>query len=363
MEASSEYMRRKITIEFIRSEVEKEGYILITDIYKNSKQKLELKCPRGHTYFVSWNHWDSLNSRCCYCHTENTKPTIEFIRAEFAKEGYTLLTEIYENNSQKLKYICPHGYKHQITWGHWNTSKARCPCCTNNLKYTLEQAMQEYKKMGYTLLATKYINNKTNMECKCDKGHIVYMSLYAIMHGHKCQICIGNKKHTIGFIRAEFAKKEYTLLSTNYKNNKQKLKYRCKLGHIHYMRFDSFGSGRECPTCKKIKLFINRSGEKHWNWKGGISKEPYCQEWTKKLRGFIKKRDGYKCMNPCCNSKNPNRLSVHHIEYDKKLCGHKHLITVCTSCNIKANTDRDFHESWYKAIMYRRYGYIYDKRN
>jgi hypothetical protein len=358
-------MRRKLTIEFVRSEFEKEGYKLVTKIYKNSKQKLELVCPRGHTWSVSWNHWGSLGSRCIYCYDEDTILTIEYIRSEFEREGYTLLTTVYENNRQKLDYICPNGYKHQITWGHWDTSKARCPChdCNligNNIKYTLEQAGQEFKKVGYTLLVDEYINSKIKMKCKCNRGHIVYMSLYAIMHGHKCQICVKNKRLTIDFVKKEFAKKGYTLLSINYKNNKQKLKYRCRLGHVHYMRFDSWSNGRECPTCKKIKLSINRSGNKHWNWRGGISCEPYCQDWTKEYREYIKERDGHKCLNPYCTSKNPNELSVHHIDYNKKSCGPENLITVCRSCNTRANTDRVWHTNWYQAILNKKYGYIYE---
>lgn len=289
-------MRKKPTIDFIRIEVEKKGYKLVTDVYINSKQKLELLCSRGHTWFVSWNHWDSAGVRCPYCYAEDTKPSIEFIKSEFEKEGFNLLSDVYINNSTKLKYRCPNGYEHQITWGHWNTSKARCPChkCNtngNNLKYTLEYSIQKFKEIGYTLLATKYVNCKTNMKCICNKGHIMYMSLYSIMHGHRCKIC------------------EIT----------------------------------------------NRSGSCNSNWKGGISKEPYCQDWTKDLKEYVKQRDNYKCLNPYCNSKVSDKLTVHHINYNKKVCGPENLITICRSCNGKANKDRGWHESWYKAVLYRRY--------
>ena len=358
----------KPSIDFIRAEVEKEGYKLVTNVYSGNKQKLELICPRGHTYFVSWNHWSghNSNSRCMHCYIEDTKPSIEFIKAAFEKEGYTLLTTEYKNNSTKLKYICPNGYRHQITWGHWNTSKARCPChaCNtigNNIKYTLEQAVQEYKKIGYTLLATEYSNSNTKMKCICDENHTVYMSLYSIMHGHKCQICVRNGKLSIEEVRESFKKEGYTLLSTIYEGNKQKLKYRCDQEHIHWMRFDGWAKGQRCPTCYRIRMSIERSGSGHWNWKGGISGDSYCPIWKdKEYAESIKQRDGYKCMNPCCNSKNPNNLVRHHINYDKQDCRLKNIITTCTSCNPAANTDRAWHEAWYKAIMYRRYGYTYE---
>ena len=171
-------MRRKPTIDFIRADVEKKGHKLITDIYINSKQKLELVCPRGHTWFVSWNHWDSAGVRCPYCYFERRSPSIDFIRNEFKKEGYILLSDVYVNNRTRLYYICPSGHKHWITWGHWNTSKARCPYCSGRIKYSLYSAVQKFRNINYILLADEYINSKINMRCMCDKGHIVYICLW-----------------------------------------------------------------------------------------------------------------------------------------------------------------------------------------
>jgi len=96
------------------------------------------------------------------------------------------------------------------------------------------------------------------------------------------------------------------------------------------------------------------SGEKNPNWKGGISCEPYCFEWSfRDFKDFIKERDGYKCLNPCCN-RNYLRVCLHHIDYNKKNCCPNNLITLCVSCNSKANTNREWHESWYKAIVLKR---------
>ena len=201
------------------------------------------------------------------------------------------MSDTYINNCTKLHYICPKGHKHWVTWGHWNTSKSRCPYCVGQMKYTLQYAVQKFRDIGYILLADVYINSKIKMKCRCKNGHIVYMSLYSVLNGHKCRIC----------------------------------------------------------------TVINNRGSGNPNWKGGISKEPYCQDWTKDLKEFVKQRDCHRCLNPYCNSKNPNDLTVHHINYNKKLCGVEDLITICRSCNNKANSDREWHESWYKAILYRRY--------
>ena len=116
-----------------------------------------------------------------------------------------------------------------------------------------------------------------------------------------------------------------------------------------------FYGKRHSEKTKQTIRIKNSSGrfksENNPNWKGGISKEPYCQNWTKELKKFIKQRDGYKCMNPCCKAKNPNDLTVHHIDYNKKNCDTSNLITICRSCNARANFNREKHMVFYQKIM------------
>lgn len=103
------------------------------------------------------------------------------------------------------------------------------------------------------------------------------------------------------------------------------------------------------------KQIVSIIGENNPNWRGGISCDPYCDAWhDKEYKEEIKKRDGYKCLNPDCY-KNDDVLSVHHINYNKQDCRPLNLITLCRSCNARANFYRRWHKSWYEAIIYRRY--------
>lgn len=114
-------------------------------------------------------------------------------------------------------------------------------------------------------------------------------------------------------------------------------------------------TGKQVSDYTKQKMSESKSGCNHPNWKGGISTEPYCEIWSdKEYKESIKQRDGYKCLNPFCSNKN-KQLCTHHINYIKKDCKPKNLITLCQSCNVKANTDRNWHIGWYQAIMFRRY--------
>ena len=123
-----------------------------------------------------------------------------------------------------------------------------------------------------------------------------------------------------------------------------------------------WSKGRKFSKEHRKKLSDNHADftlDKHPRWKGGRSFEPYCLEWTEALKRYIKERDGDRCLNPDCFN-NSKRLSVHHINYNKKFCDSSNLITLCTSCNSRANVDKQWHEAWYKAIINRRYGGIYN---
>ena len=92
-------------------------------------------------------------------------------------------------------------------------------------------------------------------------------------------------------------------------------------------------------------LSIARTGFKHWNWMGGISREPYSIDWTKTLKRSIRERDNYICQL-CSQYGNV----VHHIDYDKKNCNPDNLINLCKSCNSKVNGNRNYWKNYFKNI-------------
>jgi len=83
------------------------------------------------------------------------------------------------------------------------------------------------------------------------------------------------------------------------------------------------------------------SKENHFNWKGGISFEPYSINWTQTLKRSIRERDGYACQL-CGKLQGDEAFSVHHIDYDKKNCDPKNLVTLCRGCHTKTNYNREY---------------------
>jgi len=107
------------------------------------------------------------------------------------------------------------------------------------------------------------------------------------------------------------------------------------------------------------KFRNNLTGDKAAGWKGGISCEPYCDIWLDKdYKQSILERDNNKCQNPDCWN-TVKSLALHHINYIKKDCDPWNLITLCTSCNSRANKNRKKHILFYQNIMKEKYGYKY----
>jgi hypothetical protein len=224
------------------------------------------------------------------------KLTYEFVKAQFEKENYILVSTEYIEAHNKLDYICPKGHQHSIKWNHWQ-QRGRCPYCYGNIKPTFYKIKESFENYGYILLSKEYVNNHT------------------------------------------------------------KLNYRCPKGHEHSIGWNDWRGSHKCPTCAYTTNSLNQMGSKNHQWNGGASYEPYCPIWSdKEYKEDIKLRDGNKCLNPTCNKKD-NRLHIHHIDYNKKNCCPSNLITLCGSCNVKANTNREWHTAWYKALLFRRYNY------
>jgi len=280
--------------------------------------------------------------------------TYEFVKEQFENEGYMLLDNLYKEAHHKLKYKCSNGHVHEVSWAKWKVGR-RCPYCSGKAKPSIDLIRQEFEKEGYLLLSTEYVNIRTRLKYKCPKGHIHYVRWSDWRHkGTRCFYCSGNESPTIGFIRRSFAKENYIMLTNEYVNNKKKLSYICPEGHVGKISWNDWSyRGGRCPAC----FFINNSGDKHYNWKGGISCEPYCDMWAdKEFKEDIKSRDNYECQNPDCWGTN-KQLCLHHINYNKKECGPTNLITLCKSCNSRANYNRKWHKKFYSNIIKKKYNY------
>jgi len=181
----------------------------------------------------------------------------------------------------------------------------------------------------------RYIKKETRLcECGCRKSFICYPSenrRFINFHQHRG---INN-----GFYRKHHKKE-------TIERNRAKNKI-LQSGINNGM----WGKHHKESTKQKLREYI---GYKASNWRGGISFENYSQLWKQQLKDKIRTRDNFICQ--ICKIPELEllkRLSIHHIDYDKKNCREDNLISLCLRCHSKTNTNREY---W---INYFRKGEIY----
>jgi hypothetical protein len=200
--------------------------------------------------------------------------------------------------------------------------------------------------------------------CLCDCGNVVVVSAKNLKTNDIKSCGCLHRERTIEFNKLGHSKKTRKRMSIaakkrgpRSKETKQKM---------------SEAQKKRKPASKETRKKISKSNSGESNgmygkcgslapgWRGGISCEPYCFEWSnKEFKDMIKDRDVNKCLNPdCWRNCNHLPLHIHHIDNNKKNCDPRNLITVCNSCNQRAKKDREWHTSWYQAIIYRRYGCV-----
>jgi len=136
-----------------------------------------------------------------------------------------------------------------------------------------------------------------------------------------------------------------------------------KIGEVEKGKDNSNWKGGKphCQTCGKQLTNYNaihcqkcydRVGSKSGMWIDGRSYEPYPPSFNRQLKDRIRVRDNFICQK-CgvpeleCN----NNLDIHHIDYDKKNCEEDNLISLCRSCNVKVNKNKDYWTKYFSGLL------------
>jgi hypothetical protein len=236
----------KYNYEQVKKSFENEGYTLLSTEYNGCYDKLSFICPNGHEHQITWAKWVS-GQRCGKC-SGNIRYSIEQIKKSFEKEGYTLLSTEYKNSRQKISFICPNGHEHKITWDNWKQGY-RCGKCSNLYNINIDFVKKSFEKEGYTLLSTKYKNAHQYLKFICSNGHEHQITWNNWKLGKRCGKCDTKYNVNYDIVKTSFEKEGYTLLSTEYENAHQYLKFICPNGHKHQITWFNWNCGVRCGKC------------------------------------------------------------------------------------------------------------------
>ena len=214
----------------------------------------------------------------------NPRLQFDYVKERIEKENYILLSTSYKNAHTKLLILCDKGHEYEASWDVFNRG-CRCNICStkrtaNKQRHDIKYIETEFEKEGYELLSNEYKNAQTYLDVKCNKDHITSFSWNFFQGGGRCPKCFRTTKKTIKEIKLFSKSLGYELISTTYINALEKLKFKCPENHIFEASWNNFSgkNGSRCPVC----WFIKNRGKRHHRWKGGISKEPYCDIFSDK---------------------------------------------------------------------------------
>jgi hypothetical protein len=110
--------------------------------------------------------------------------------------------------------------------------------------------------------------------------------------------------------------------------------------------------GKKHSVETKLKMSEQRKADKNANWRGGIGRLPYAYEFNTQLKEQIRQRDGYRCQQ-CFRHQNElkDKLSVHHIDFNKKNNNPTNLISLCRNCHSQTNFSREDWSNYFNNLL------------
>jgi hypothetical protein len=119
-----------------------------------------------------------------------------------------------------------------------------------------------------------------------------------------------------------------------------------------------YGKTRSPETIAKQKEnHADVSGPNNPAWEDGKSFEPYGMYFNDTIKEFIRDRDNHTCQI-CGRKEGKRKLSIHHVDYDKKNNDPKNLIALCRSCHALTNFHRAGWTAYFQEMLLNPFKHI-----
>lgn len=233
------------------------GFVLNTPSLpiRTSRQRIELKCSKGHLFNTTWNKIQSGNG-CPVCYKESRIPNYKEV---LSTRGYELVS--IENNPNKpfsKQYFtlkCSLGHEFKMVWNNIQQGQD-CPVCAHEkrkdkLRHDYEHIKGVIESKGFKLLTTEYFKNNQKLRLVCLRGHEFKSSYSLISNDCGCPICNGGVKKPNDSLIKEL--EGFGLVQTGgvYNNQHSKITVKCSLGHEYVTSFSAIRRLKECRVCKE----------------------------------------------------------------------------------------------------------------
>jgi hypothetical protein len=126
----------------------------------------------------------------------------------------------------------------------------------SNMKHTIDDCRSIAKGFDGDCLSSVYMNNKSRLKWACKCGHVFYKNLTKVLEGNWCTVCNGTR-HSIDECAEKAASLGGQCLEEEYVASNVKMRWECIMGHRWSSAYAAILSGKWCKQCVDDKL---RSG-------------------------------------------------------------------------------------------------------
>lgn len=185
-----EYISSNSSCEFI----DNRGYI-------NKEDKIKIKCQCGSIFYKTFFDFKETENKCCKkCSGINDFSIEDVKRFIETNSKCKLISNKYENMQKPLRVLCECGIEFHPSFAMFKfQNKRQCNNCgyaitgsKNSLSY--EDVKSNVEKMGVKLISNIYKNNSEKMIFKCSCGEVFTRSYYEVSQGvARCLKCSRSK--------------------------------------------------------------------------------------------------------------------------------------------------------------------------
>lgn len=219
----------------------------LSEEFIDNKEIYRWKCSQNHEWENSWQNikWQGSWCQKCRCWT------LENLQILAESRGEKCLSHIIGTSfgaHGRYLWQCKKGHQFECQGGNL-IYKSICSQCN---KLSIEEMKNIAEKRGGKCLSQVYINKRTKLQWQCEKGHIWKAKPNSIKGNNTwCPQCAyDNNKWKIDI--------ELITEINNSTKIEDKIKYKCKNGHICESPLINLFSGDICKICEKKTFVIER---------------------------------------------------------------------------------------------------------
>jgi hypothetical protein len=224
----------------------------ILSAYVRSAAPMRFRCRSGHEWTstpnkVQQGRWCPTCTRAAL-QEERTTPTRRALERIARARGGRVLAFFVDGRS-RARLRCAEGHEWETQAAVVTCMDGWCPTCASG-KLDIETMHELAAQWGGRCSSTEYNGTEQPLLWRCAEGHRWRASPASIRAGRWCRRCRGTPRDDLARMRRIARQRGGECLSEEYRGSTEKLRWRCREGHVWDTTPATVIQGSWCPRCR-----------------------------------------------------------------------------------------------------------------